>query len=171
MNANHRSFRLPAALALALFAGGCGRSEPQPPPIPANRLANVIETVGVAQPEPAAEPQVHRLGILDEAEVPAALRAAPVCRLDRGGRLLLVAHGGRALARVDKRLVSLVFGGAVDSGGGFFTAPGVSISVGRPAPVVPEAEAPGMAWPVGVTVGGAAKLPLEKLDATWTCRF
>jgi hypothetical protein len=171
MGLNHRAFRRPAAIALALLAGGCGRSQPQPPPMPADRLANVIDTVSVAKPEAEPEPQVHRLGTLEEAEVPATLGAAPFCRLDRGGRLLLVAHGGRALARVDRRLVSLVFGGAVDTGGGFFTAPGVSISVGRPAPVAREAEAPGMAWPVGITVGGAAKLPLEKLDGTWTCRF
>src|SRR4051812_33524520 len=163
-----RSFCRDWVLALALLAGGCGRAEPQAPPMPPDRLANVIEAVRLAKPQP--EPQVHRLGLLAEAEGPASLRAPPFCRLDRDGRLLLVARGGQALARVDGRLATLAWGGAVDTAGGFFTAPGVSISVGRHAPVAREAEASGMAWPVGVTVGGSGKLALEKLDASWTCR-
>jgi hypothetical protein len=154
---------------LALGAAACGREEKPPPPLPADRLANVIDAMRVARP--VQEPVHSRLSGIAEGEVAARFKTPPLCRLTGAGRLLLVARRGQALARIDGALSILAFGGPVNPEGGFFTGPGASVSVGRHAPVATAAEAPGVSWPVTVTVGGAAKRPIEKLDAVWTCEL
>lgn len=155
-------------LFLALALAGC--REDKKPPLPPDQLERVVEEVRVEKKTP--EPEPSRLASIGEGEVPAFFKAPPLCRLSREGRLLLVARGGRALARADGRLQTLAFGGPVNPEGGFFTAPGLSIDVGRHAPVASRAEVPGLGWPVGVTVGGqAATQPVEKLDAVWACEL
>ncbi|MFL6857821.1 MAG: hypothetical protein ACJ8EB_07920 [Allosphingosinicella sp.] len=155
-------------LCLAFALTGCGREKP--PPLPPDQLEQVVENVRVEKAIP--DPGPSRLGPIAEGGVPAGFKAPPLCRLTRDGRLLLVARGGRALARIDGKLQTLAFGGPVDPEGGFFTAPGLSVSIGRHAPVVTPAEAPGIGWPVGVSVGGGAAVdPVEKIDAIWTCEL
>lgn len=156
--------------AAALLLGGCRREEKAPPPLPPDRLAGIIENVRQAKPG-AAPAQERRLAPIAEGEVAARFKAPPLCRLTRDGQLILVARGGQAVARPGGKLTILAFGGPVNPEGGFFTGPGISVSVGRHAPVATPAEAPGLAWPVGVTVGGAAKLPIEKFDGVWTCEL
>jgi hypothetical protein len=163
------SRRLPL-FCLALALAGCGREKRPPPPLPADQLERVVETVRVEKAIPEAEPS--RLAPIAEGDVPAGFKAPPLCRLTRKGGLLLVARDGRALARADGKLQILAFGGPVNPEGGFFTAPGLSVSVGRHAPIATPAEAPGLGWPVGVTVGGgAATRPVEKIEAIWTCEL
>jgi len=163
----HKS--LIGAAALLLLAG-CGRAErPPPPPMSSDRLASTIEKLRQSKP---SEPRVEsRLAPLAEGEVGARFKAPPLCRLTRDGALVLVARGGEALVRTGGRPAILAFGGPVNPEGGFFTGPGLSVSVGRHAPVATPAEAPGIGWPVGVTVGGDDKLPLEKFDGVWTCEL
>jgi hypothetical protein len=153
----------------ALVLAGCHREEKKPP-LPPDQLERVVENVRVEKKNP--EPEPSRLAPLAESEVPASFKAPPLCRLSGDGRLLLVARGGRALARADGRLRTLAFGGPVNPEGGFFTAPGLSVDIGRHAPVASRAEVPGLGWPVGVTIGGkAATQPVEKLDGVWTCEL
>ena len=57
----------------------------------------------------------------------------------------------------------------MDASAAFFRGPGVTLSIGRHATVAPAADAPGIAWPVGVTVGGAPQGEDQKLEATWSC--
>jgi hypothetical protein len=160
---------LSAAAVAALLLAGCRREEKPPPPMPANRLAQVIDNL--RQVKRGGEPAASRLAPIAEGEVAARFKTPPLCRLVRGGALLLVARGGQAMTRADGKLAILAFGGAVNPEGGFFEGPGISVSVGRHAPVATAAEAPGISWPVGVTVGGAAKLPLERFDGAWTCEL
>jgi hypothetical protein len=156
-----------ALLALVLAVGGCGGSEDEEPQLPADELANRIETLRTATSEEEMIPR--RLGMLAPTEVGLRFRGRPACRLERNGRTLLVARGGAALARIDGKLRVLAAAGAVASSGGFFEAPGVTVSVGRSKGVAAEADAPGIAWPAGVTIGGTPRIPLQKLDATWRC--
>jgi hypothetical protein len=156
-------------LAGVLVLAGCHPAAKPPPPMPADQLAAAIEKIRQAPRKRVAPPS--RFQTLAEGEVGARFKAPPLCRLTRGGDLLLVARAGEALARVDGRMSVLAFGGPVNPEGGFFTGPGVSVSVGRHAPVGSAAQAPGVSWPVGVTVGGSPKLPPEKLDGVWTCEI
>ena len=157
------------ALAAALALAGCHKAPKPPPPLPADQLAAAIDKIRQAPRGGVVPPS--RLQPMAEGEVGARFKAPPLCRLTRGSDLLLVARAGQALARIDGKTSLLAFGGPVNPEGGFFTAPGVSLSIGRHAPVATSAQAPGVSWPVGVTIGGASKLPPEKLEGVWTCQI
>jgi hypothetical protein len=113
--------------------------------------------------------RVRRLGRLAPAEVGTKFRGRPSCRLEAEGRTLLVARGPSAVTKIDGRVRMLAAAGPVASSGAYFEAPGVTVSIGRRASVAPSADAPGIAWPAGVTIGGAPDVPIEKLDAQWRC--
>ncbi len=70
---------------------------------------------------------------------------------------------------VDGKPVVLDLSGPMSASAAFFRAPKVTISIGRHMVVTPAADAPGIAWPVGVTVGGIDTVEDEKIDASWTC--
>jgi hypothetical protein len=110
-----------------------------------------------------------RLGDLRRADVGPEFRAGPACRLQRDGRIVLVVNEAGAVARIDGRRVALAVSGPVGPTGGFFTAPGVTVSVGRVKPLVAEAESYARSWPARVTIGGDRERPLEKHEASWTC--
>ena len=157
-----------AALAAALLIAGCqSENDEGQSQLSADELANRIEVLAVAKTDEEMMPQ--RLGTIAPGEVGLRFRGRPFCRLERNGRTLLIARGNVALVRVDAQLRVLGAGGPVLSSGGFFTGPGVTISVGRRGGVASRADAPGIAWPASVTVGGADKVPLQKLDAEWRC--
>jgi hypothetical protein len=159
------------ALIILFTLAACRREEGKPPPpMPADQLAAAIERVREVKKGKEDEPP-SRLSGMAEGEVGARFKAPPLCRLTREDQLILVARGGEALVRADGKPTLLAFGGPVTPEGGFFTGPGLSVSVGRHAPVATPAEGPGIGWPVGVTVGGSPKLPPEKLDAVWTCEL
>jgi hypothetical protein len=115
--------------------------------------------------EPAA-----RLADLLPADIGPELRSEPACRLLREGRPILVANGAGAAARIDGRRVALAISGPVGPNGGFFKAPGVTVSVGRIRPLTGEAESYDRDWPARVSIGGDPERPIEKYQATWTCR-
>ncbi|HYW14948.1 MAG TPA: hypothetical protein VE891_02185 [Allosphingosinicella sp.] len=110
-----------------------------------------------------------RLSDLRQADLGPQLRRNPGCRLHRDGRLLLVANAAGAVARIDGRAVALTRSGPVGPTGGFLTAPGVTVSVGRTEPSGNDAAEYGQGWPARVTIGGDKERPLEKREATWIC--
>ena len=161
-----------AALALlCLAAAACGKADDNEaaPQLPPDQLANTIETLHEARPaeEPQGTPQ--RMGFLADSEVPPEYRTGKACRLEQKGRLALIAAAPGALARIDGKLVRLPTAGPVGPSGGYWEAPGLTISIGRRAAVAPGAEQANMRWPAGVTIGGDPERPLLKLDADWGC--
>ena len=110
-----------------------------------------------------------RLGDLRPEDVGPWPRPGSVCRLARNRRLILLVDSAGAVARIDGRRVTLAVAGPVGPTGGFFTAPGVTVSVGRTKPLVPGAESAAGAWPARLSVGGDPERPIEKYEATWAC--
>lgn len=156
---------LPCLLLLAL-AASCRRAAGDRPVVPPDQLANAIEDVRQLKETPPPPPK--RLGILTPADL-GRVTGGTACTLRQGDRILLVAGPARALARVDGSPVLLDLAGPMDSSAAFFKGPRVTISIGRHMTVAPQADAPGIAWPVGVTVGAVPQGDVQKLDATWAC--
>jgi hypothetical protein len=111
----------------------------------------------------------RRLAYLREADLGPEWRVQPSCRLHQQGRLLLVVNDAGAVARVDGRRVQLAVAAPVGPTGGFFTAPGITASVGRIAPFAGYAGDPVRGWPARVTIGGDKERPIEKHEADWIC--
>jgi hypothetical protein len=154
-------------LALALTAS-CRRAADDQPVVPPDKLINAIENVRVEKKEEAKGPR-KRLAFLLSGDL-RSFSDDILCTLQQHDRPVLVAGATRALARVDGRAMTLALSGPMDASAAFFSASGVTISIGRHAPVAREADAPGIAWPVGVTVGGLDNVEDEKIYATWSCR-
>jgi len=109
-------------------------------------------------------PPPLRLGGLTAPEIPPRFREKPLCRLWQGEKILLVAKGNEALARVDGRVAVLAQGGPVDATGAFFRGPGITISIGG------HDLHPIGAAPAGVTLaGGPPDAAPQKLEAMWGC--
>jgi hypothetical protein len=109
-----------------------------------------------------AKPPPLRLSGLESREIGPRFQGLPACRLVHGADTLLVARDGAGLARVDGRLREIPQAGPVDASGGFFKAPGVSISIGG---LDPRAES----GPAGVTIAGGGDDPPQKMQAVWSC--
>ncbi len=156
-------------LALVLLAA-CGGAEEddRPRANSVEELENRLEKLADRTSEDI-EPPPPRMSNLKEADLGPELRSNPACRLHRGGRLLVVVNASGAVARIDGRRVPLGVSGPVGPTGGFFTAPGVTVSVGRTEPSGNDAAEYGFGWPARVTVGGDQSRPLEKIEATWIC--
>ena len=157
---------LPTAIATLLVAG-CGGEAKDEPLLPPDELANRVEMLRTARSEEELRPP--RLGRLTPAEVDPRFRGRPSCRLEAEGRTLLVQRGTVAVARIDDKVRLLAAAGPVTSSGAYFEAAGVTVSIGRSAPVAAAADVPGISWPAGVTIGGDDKVPIEKRDAQWRC--
>jgi hypothetical protein len=134
--------------------------------VPPDQLAKAIEDV--RQIKEAPPPPPKRLSFLTAADL-AGVTGGTACTLKQGERTILVAGVARALARVDGRPVLLDLAGPMDASAAFFRGPRVTISIGRHMTIAPQADAPGIAWPVGVTVGAVPQGGVQKLDATWAC--
>jgi hypothetical protein len=130
-------------------------------------LENRLEKLAHRTTEEIETPQ--RLANLKEADLGAELRVNPACRLHRDRRLLLVVNAAGAVARIDGRRVALAVSGPVGPTGGFFTAPGLTVSVGRVESSTSGAARYGEGWPARVTIGGDQERPIEKHEATWIC--
>ncbi|HEX8061820.1 MAG TPA: hypothetical protein VF535_01250 [Allosphingosinicella sp.] len=154
-------------LPLLLAACGGPEEDDRPRANSAEELENRLEKLADRTSE-EIEP-APRMSNLKEADLGPELRSNPACRLHRGGRLLLVVNAAGAVARIDGRRVPLALSGPVGPTGGFLTAPGITVSVGRTEPTGNDAAEYGMGWPARATVGGDRERPLEKLEATWIC--
>jgi hypothetical protein len=163
----HRASAAAAALALLALplAASCHRSADDQPVLPPDQLANAIEAVRVERK--VTPPPPKRIAFLLPADLVRTGRVT--CTLRQHGKPLLLGGPDGALARVDGRLQRLAAEGPIGPSGAFFKRRGVTISIGRHDPVAPQAEAPGIAWPVGVTIGGLMDVADEKLAADWSC--
>lgn len=159
----------PRFLALLLLLAGCGGTEDEVEPRAnsVEELTNRLDKLSDRTTEDIEPPA--RLAFLQAEDLDARLGANPSCRLHRDGRLYLAVNEAGAVARVDGRRVPLAVSGPVGPTGGFFTAPGVTLSVGRIQPGSGAAAEYGRGWPARVTVGGDKERPIEKHEATWIC--
>ena len=130
-------------------------------------LANRLDKLSDRTEEDIEPPD--RLADLLQTDLGPELRAEPSCRLSRTGRLILVVNSAGAVARIDGRRVPLTVSGPVGPTGGFFTAPGVTVSVGRIKPLTAEADSYARAWPARLSIGGDPERPIERHEASWTC--
>lgn len=160
-----RPFLLLAPLLLAACGGA--EEDDRPRANSVEELENRLEKLADRTSE-EIEP-APRMSNLKAADLGPELRSNPACRLHRDGRLLLVVNAAGAVARIDGRRVPLAVSGPIGPTGGFFTAPGVTVSVGRTEPSGNDAAEYGMGWPARATVGGDKERPLEKREATWIC--
>ncbi|HYI38847.1 MAG TPA: hypothetical protein VE053_00845 [Allosphingosinicella sp.] len=156
-------------LAVPFLLAACGGPEEddRPRANSIEELENRLEKLADRTSE-EIEP-APRLANLKEKDLGPELRSKPACRLHRDGRLLLVVNAAGAVARVDGRRVPLAVSGPVGPTGGFFTAPGITVSVGRTEPTGNDSAEYGLGWPARATVGGDKARPLEKQEATWIC--
>jgi hypothetical protein len=155
------------ALLAAACGGGEGSDQPAGDPSPAE-LANRIENVAfVPTKEEEKKAAPRRLGALREGALPAEYRSGRSCRLTQGANLLLVAAAPGAIASIDGRTVQLRTAGPVGPSGGFYEAPGASISIGLKPLEGAAVGAP--TTRAGATVGGDDSKPLEQHEASWTC--
>ncbi|HEU0099354.1 MAG TPA: hypothetical protein VFQ67_11345 [Allosphingosinicella sp.] len=159
--------RLPLLALLLLGACGAPEEDDRPRANSLEELENRLEkladrTTEEIEPAPRLEP-------LRRADLGAEHRLNPACRLHRDNRLLLVVNAAGGLARIDGRPVRLAVSGPVGPTGGFLSAPGITVSVGRTEPTGNDAAEYGLGWPARATVGGDKERPLEKQEATWIC--
>ena len=159
----------PLLVLVPLLLAGCGGREDDAV-AQANsveELENRLEKLADRTTEDIEPPS--RLAELEPADFGAELSAEPACRLHRDGRPILIANESGAVARIDGRRVKLTVAGPVGPTGGFFTAPGVTVSVGRIGPFVDEAKSYARGWPARLSIGGDPERPIEKHEATWIC--
>ncbi len=159
-----------AILLLApAFLAACGGAEEddRPRANSVEELENRLEKLADRTSE-EIEP-APRMSVLKETDLGPELRSDPACRLHRDGRLLLVVNAAGAVARIDGRRVPLALSAPAGPTGGFFTAPGITVSVGRTEPTGNDSAEYGRGWPARATVGGDKERPLEKEEATWIC--
>jgi hypothetical protein len=160
--------RFLAAFALLLLAAcGAGEEDVEARANSQEELENRLDKLADRTSEDIEPPD--RLGDLVQADVGPELRSEPACRLRRNKRLILTVNGSGAVARIDGRRVPLTISGPVGPTGGFLSAPGVTVSVGRLAPPVRGADEYARPWPARVTIGGDKERPIEKHEATWIC--
>jgi hypothetical protein len=161
--------RCPFMLAPLLLLAACGGAEEdeRPRANSVEELENRLEKLADRTSE-EIEP-APRLSNLKEADLGPEFRSNPACRLHRDGRLLLVVNAAGAVARIDGRRAAMAVSGPVGPTGGFFTAPGITFSVGRIVPTGDDSAEYGLGWPARATVGGDKERPLEKREATWIC--
>lgn len=159
---------LPLLALILLAACGGPEEDDRPRANSVEELENRLEKLADRTTE-SIEPPAPRMSNLKESDVGPELRSNPACRLHRDGRVLVVVNAAGAVARIDGRRVPLAVSGPVGPTGGFFTAPGVTLSVGRDGSSGNDAAEYGFGWPARATVGGDRARPLEKIEATWIC--
>ena len=158
-----------AFLLASLLLTACGGpdDEVEPKANSVDELSNRLDKLSDRTSEDIEPPD--RLAFLKEADLDPPLRADPACRLNKDGRIYLVVNSAGAVARIDGRRVPLAISGPTGPTGGFFSAPGVTVSVGRVHPPEADVDEVGQNWPVRVTIGGDRERPLEKHEAMWMC--
>jgi hypothetical protein len=153
-----------------LLASACGGDRDPTAGKTDEQLRREIEAVATPKPLAKDLPPPFRLGPLKVGEVREYIGGAPGCMLVFKDRIFFATRGPDGIARIDGRLVQLTASGPVGATGGFFTAEGATISIGRVAQYAGAAEAYVPGWAVDVAVGGAAQIRPQEFQASWTCR-
>lgn len=157
-----------ALLLVPLLLSACGGSaDEEPQANSAEELENRLDKLADRTEEEIEKPR--RLAYLQVRDITPELKAPPSCRLHQSGRLVLVVNATGGVARIDGRRVPLTVSGPVGPTGGFFTAPGVTLSVGRTAPFAADADVYVSGWTATATLGGDEAKKIEKFEATWIC--
>jgi hypothetical protein len=156
---------------LLLFAASCG-GEPEDAAEgkSADQLRREIEAVADPKPLPKDLPSPFRLRPLKVAEVRDYVADRPACMLVYRDRIFFATKGLEGMARIDGRLVRLAANGPVAGSGGFFSAEGATLSIGRISQYAGRAAAYVPGWPVEVAVGGAKDIKPQEFEGSWTCR-
>jgi hypothetical protein len=158
----------PLLALLAVLTASCGgedEAERATENLTSDELANRLDSISQVPRDPEEKAAPRRLCLLPPAEVPPEYLAGRACRLSEGAGLLLIAAEQGAVAKVDGRALRLTTAGPVGPSGGFWEAPGVSISIGAR----PGVNSDGTASRAGVTVGGAKDKPIQRQEANWLC--
>jgi hypothetical protein len=158
------------SLALLLLLAACGEAEDPTAGKTDEQLRREIEAVAVPKPDPKDLPPPFRLRPLKVGEARLYIAGRPACILIFKDRIFFVTNGNQGIANIDGGTRKMVATGPVGSTGGFFTAAGATISIGRIAQYAGRTEAYAPTWPVDVAVGGAAEILPQRFEARWTCR-
>lgn len=161
--------RISTPLMILLLAA-CGDGGDPTEGKSAEQLRREIEAVATPKPLPEDEQPPFRLRPLKVGEVRQYISDRPACVLIYQDRIFFATGGTDGLARIDGRPVWLAASGPVSTSGGFFTAEGATISIGRVGQYAGRAEAYVPGWRVGVAVGGAKEILPQRFEGSWTCR-
>ena len=123
-----------AALAAIFLLAGCDRTSPG---VDDDRVnTQMLERVGIQRNQTADIGVTARLEPLSASEAPAA---GPACAFIRDGRVLVVAVGDGARARIGGETRSFRAAGAVSALGGFWRDRELAISIGIEPGQLPRA--------------------------------
>ena len=158
------------SVLILLLLAACGDRGDPTEGKSAEQLRREIEAVATAKPLPEDEPPPFRLRPLRVSEVRQYLSDRPGCVLVYQDRVFFATGGSDGLARIDGRPVWLAASGPVSTSGGFFTAEGATMSIGRVSQYAGRAEAYVPGWRVDVAVGGAKDILPQRFVGKWAYR-
>jgi len=158
-----------AAIPTLLLAGGCGSQSDPTAGKSGEQLRREIEAVATPPVPPEQRPPPPRLAPLTAAEVNGFVQGRASCLLVQMNQVLFATVGATGIARVDRQIRELRAKAPVAGSGGFFAAPGVSLSVGRVGQYAGEAAAYAPDWRAAVAVGGLRGRKPERFEARWRC--
>ena len=150
----------------ALFAAGC---QYEPEFKDSGLSGNQLEKLASGKQDQPAPPQAIDLEKIGLSDIAAELEPGAGCDLRQGDRVMLVAVQGDAIVRVNGDIVHLVLSGPFSPSGGFFTAPALSVSIGRTSEAGTTLGET-TSWPARVVVTDRTGVrPPNEFEALWTC--
>ena len=154
-------------LAAPALLAACGERAPEPTPA---ELANTIERIAEQRSPKAGPLPMPALVPLAPGDVERALPAGAGCDFSIGDRLLFVATGGAAAARVNGRIVRFTTAAPLGPTGGFFEGGGFAISVGRMGEAgVTVGET--VSWPARLSLADRTRDEAQiAIEGAWRCR-
>jgi hypothetical protein len=155
--------RIAAVALLGLALSGCGSGQDGTAPVTENQIERLSRPAEVVVDRLASV----RVQPLTDADAAGAAAGAQ-CRFTRNGKLVLLASGEGAIARVAGELRQLEGTGPASPSGGFYEDNRTSISVGRTTGAAAPASEGGP-WPGRIAVTNRRDSVRLELRGTWTC--
>ena len=157
-------------LAASLLLTACGaESQSEDAGLSSNQLAD-LAVLDEGEPGTKEAPLIIPLQPLSLGEIQEGIRPGAGCDLNQGESILMVASlDGNGLAKAGDALVRLTSDGPTGPTGGYFSGPGLSISVGRTGDgdgVITEET---RRWPVEVAVRADNADKPVAFRAFWRC--